>query len=117
MSARYVTLGDGRRIGLGAYVAAWARCKQLPGETRVMRCPDGLSGTVGDALRQLRAGMHDRINRHVPGYGVGRKWADGWFWEAKRFSDQINTPRLIVRWAPADFRKRFAERLEESADV
>jgi hypothetical protein len=109
MTARCIVLGDGTRIGLGRYVAGWRRAKALPGDTWIGKCPDGSGGTAADALRQCRAGLHDRINRHLPGYGVGRKWTDDWHWQAKRFSREINTPRLVIRWVPPEFRARFGK--------
>ena len=33
---RYVTLGDGRKIGLGAYVSAWKTCLTLPPDTHIL---------------------------------------------------------------------------------
>jgi hypothetical protein len=111
MGKRCIVLGDGTRVGLGHYVEAWKRLKQLPGDTWIKKCPDGWGGSARDALRQCRAGLHDRINRHIPGHGKGRKWSDDWFWTARRFAADVNTPRLIVRWAPEDFRARLAHRL------
>ena len=107
MSKRCIVLGDGTRVPLAVYVAGWKRAKQLPGDTWVGKCPDGYGGFARDALRQCRAGMHDRINRHLPGFGKGRKWADDWQWEARRFASDVNTPRLVVRWVPPAFRDRF----------
>jgi hypothetical protein len=112
MSKRYVTLGDGFRVGLGQYVEAWQKIKALPPGTYLPRIPNGNDGSAAEALQQFRDGMHDRINRHIPGYGKGRKWSLAWFWEAKRLASAVNTPRLVVRWAPPEFRKRLADRLE-----
>lgn len=38
---RYVTLGDGRRIGIGRYVAAWKACIELSPNTPIGK---GISG-------------------------------------------------------------------------
>lgn len=102
---RYVTLGDGRTIGLGKYVAAWRACLELPPSAPIGRGVDGLGQTAAAALRDLRAGLDDRINRNVPGYGIGRKWSSDWQRAALQASAQVNTPRLIVRWLPADLMK------------
>jgi len=114
MTTRYVTLGDGRTIGLGRYVAAWKACLDLPGNTRIGRGVNGWGQTASEALADLRAGMHDRINRHLPGYGRGRKWDDDWQLAMSHARHQLNTPRLAIHWLPADLRERFADRLCEA---
>lgn len=108
---RAVTLGNGRRISLGTYVNAWCQILRLEPDTWLQTCPDGLGGTAGDALRQLRAGMHDRINRHLPSYGKGRKWRSDWQRETLQAAGKLNTPRLAIHWLPAHLRDRFAHRL------
>lgn len=110
---RYVTLGCGRPIGLGRYVAAWKACRDLPENTPIGRGVDGWGQNAGEALRDLRFGLHDRINRQIPGYGVGRKWSSDWYFATWTASRALNNPRLIVRWLPADMMKipRFAERV------
>lgn len=118
MSARYVTLGCGRRIGLGAYVRAWRQCLALAPETRVAgtlshsREP----GTVADVLRQFREGLADRINRHIPGHGQGRKWDADYQRHMLQAAYALNTPRLAIHWLPNDLRTRFAHRLRRHDD-
>ena len=116
MSIRYITLGDGRTIGLGKYVEAWKACLALPAATPIGRGIDGWGQTAGEALRDLRAGMDDRINRNIPGFGKGRKWSSDWYWQAWRLARDVNTPRLVVRWAPLEFRARLADRLWRGDD-
>lgn len=111
MSKRYVTLGDGRHIGLGAYVAAWRSCKTLEPSTYVGRGISGHGDTAGEALRQLREGMDDRINRHDPTFGHGRKWSYQWQAETMRAASALNTPRLVVHWLPAWLKEKFSDRL------
>lgn len=102
---KYVTLGDGRKIGLGAYVKAWKACLALPPETAIGKGVDGWGQSAGEALAALRAGMADRINKNIPSYGVGRKWSSDWYWPIARAAAELNTPRLLVRWIPADLMK------------
>lgn len=121
MSTRYVTLADGRKIGLGSYVNAWQRCRELAPETHIGRGISGRGETASEALYELRRGMHDRINRHIPGFGRGRKWESAWYWQARRLTDDVNTPRLIVRepaYRPVitEFRRRLAHRLYSDLD-
>ncbi len=110
MTQRYITLGDGRKIGLGAYVKAWKACKTLDPNTPIGRGVSGWSETAEEALRALRFGLHDRINRRIEGYGVGRKWSDDWYWPIWRASRDLNS-RVVIRWLPADLKPRFADRI------
>lgn len=105
----YITLGDGRRIGIAAYVRAWKQCKMFPAHTYIGK--SGWGQTAGEALRDLRAGLDDRINRRIPGYGVGRKWSDDYEREMLHARVRLNQPRLVIDWLPADLRDRFADRL------
>ncbi|MFG1304178.1 DNA polymerase III subunit beta [Xanthobacter autotrophicus] len=115
---KVVTLGDVRRIPLGVYVAAWRLVRAAPPDARFRGSPCGWSGseeTAAEILRQFRAGMDDRINRHVPWHGRGRRWGPDWQSEAARLARAVNTPRLVVRWAPQEFRRRLAHRLEDAS--
>ena len=116
---RAVKLGDGRRISLAAYVAAWKRCLSLPADTPIGRGVSGLGETAGDALRELRYGLHDRINRHLPGFGNGRKWHPDWQRQMVQAAHHLNTPRLIIRWLPQDLMRlaRFRERVEYGRSI
>lgn len=119
MTQRYVTLGDGRRIGLGAYVAAWKRCIELDAETPIGRGVTGWGQTAGEALQDLRAGLADRINKDLPWYGRGRKWSADWQRGMAQAAWQVNTPRLIIRWLPADLMKvqRLRARIEDAREA
>lgn len=115
---RYITLADGRKIGLGKYVAAWRTCLQLPPETHIGRGISGFGQSAGEALSDLRYGLHDRINRHIPGYGRGRKWHADWQRAALQASHALNTPRLAIHWLPADLMRipRFRDRVAQSRE-
>lgn len=41
----------------------------------------------------------------------GRKDCRDWFMQAWRTAQEVNTPRLIVRWVPHEFRARLAHRI------
>lgn len=107
---RIITLPNGNAVGLASYVRAWRTLKQLAPDAQV-KAFDWHPSAARDVLRDLHYGMHDRINRHVPSYGQGRKWDSNWFWAAKRLSREVNTPRLIVRWIPQEFRARLTHRI------
>lgn len=90
-----------RRVSLGAYARAWRRVR-LDVESghgdRTYRRGFGVTGTctAEEALREFRRGLHDRINRKVPGHGVGRWWNEDVQWELRRLADRINS-RAVVR--------------------
>jgi hypothetical protein len=100
----YVTLGCSRKISLGRYTAAWKTCLALPPETSIGRGVSGWDETAGQALAELRKGLEERINKHLPWYGKGRKWSWEWQVETRRAASALNTPRLVIRWLPAHLR-------------
>lgn len=114
---RVVTLGDGKQVPLGAYVEAWRRVRELEPSASLDR---GLcsrdSTTAGDVLREFRNGMHDRINRHIPGFGIGRKWSWEWQTETRRAAHDLNNPRLRFYWLPDWLRPRFEHRIARHDD-
>lgn len=115
-SVRYVSLCDGRKIGLGAYVAAWRQCLALPTKTPIGRGVDGWGQNAGEALHDLRRGLDDRINRHLPWFGRGRKWDSDWYWGMHRAASELNYRnagggRLAIHSLPPELRTRFEHRL------
>jgi hypothetical protein len=113
MTERYITLGDGRTIGLGRYVAAWRQCLALPPRTPIGKGIGGWGETAGEALAKLRCGLHDRINKHLSWYGNGRKWHDEWQHETSHAACQLNQPRLRIYGLPVHLRERFKDRIVE----
>jgi hypothetical protein len=86
---RVILLPNGHRCTLGTYVAAWRTLRALPAGMEVkgwLHFPE----PAGAILRDLRAGMHDRINRHDPSYGTGRKWSTEWQINARRDARIVN---------------------------
>lgn len=114
MGKRYVVLGNGRMIGLGSYVTAWKKCLQMDPNAWIGAGVSGFGQTAGEALEDLRRGMHDRINRRIPGHGIGRKWCDNWQATMRRASRDLNEPKLIIDWLPPDLKSRFSHRLREN---
>lgn len=119
---RAVKLGDGRRIPLGAYVGAWKAAIAAPICQSFKGSPNDPRGDFGAYTRaavldEFRAGMHDRINRHLPGFGRGRKWSCDWQRATLQLAHAVNTPRLIVRLhgnpAARAFGGKLAHRLTE----
>lgn len=102
----YVTLPNGRKVSVGEYVRSWKTLKTLDPKTKVSGFSDG-----GDAaaviLYRLQYGIHDRINKHVPGYNVGRNWTPEIYYENVRLSRETRG-RNSVRNIPARFRERLS---------
>ena len=116
MVKRYVTCGDGKKVPLGVYVSAWRVVRDAKPDLMFNRslC-ERWPASAGEILAQYRAGMVDRINRHMPPwYGKGRKWGDSWQTETRRAARQLNTPRLAIHWLPIWLKDRFSHRLGEN---
>ena len=107
---RVIRLPSGKDCTLRTYVQAWARLKAMPPDHRVagfQHFPE----PAASILREMRHGLHDRINRHLPWWDKGRKWNPQWQADARRTAREVNTPRLIVRWAPPELLPRLAHRI------
>lgn len=107
---RAIRLPNGKWCSLGSYVKSWRTLKTLPGDASV-RGFDHFGSAAADILRDLHYGLHDRINRHDPAYGKGRKWDQMWQVETRRTAQNVNTPRLAIHWLPMEWRQRFEHRL------
>lgn len=110
MSARYITLPNGKPCGLGVYVAAWRQLQTLPPHEEI-RGWDHFPTEVRGILAEISRACDERINRHLPWFERGRKWE--WVWQADtaRAARALNTPRLVIHWLPAWLKTRFAHRL------
>jgi hypothetical protein len=119
---RVVFLPENRTVTLGAYVTAWKRALAAS-ETAVFQ--NGFNWypeSRREVLRQFRRGLHDRINRRIPGFPgtlrpfpapaqSGRKWQYQWQIETYRAAQQLNHPRLIIDWLPPWLHSQFKHRL------
>jgi hypothetical protein len=117
VTQRYVTLGDGRTIGLGKYVEAWRQCRQLAPGTPIGKGVDGWGQTAAEALVDLRRGLEDRINKGDPAFGKGRKWGREYQVETMRAAYALNQPRLVIYWLPPWLKGRFADRLAQRGEL
>lgn len=136
-SSRAITLADGRRVSLSAYVNAWRQVAQDVatgnGNRRYANGPtrwwgsDPQGETAERILVAFRAAIHDRINQRVPYALRGivpqsclpqsrvqietRKTSADWQAATRRTAREVNTPRLRVSYVPAEFRGRLAHRI------
>jgi hypothetical protein len=116
---RIITLPRGRAVTLGFYVRVWKLVKAADPETAVTGFFSAPS-TAQATLREIRKAMHERISEAIPyrhrGSAsplppIGRKWGSDWQRAARYCAREVNTPRLIVRYVPHDFRERLAHRI------
>ena len=102
------------RVSVGTYARVWRAVKSAPARTEYTYSLCSESPATREAvLSEFTAGLEDRINRHVRGYGVGRKWSAHWQTEVLRVARAVNTRRQLVhaRDVPPEFRARLAHRL------
>jgi hypothetical protein len=109
-TVKVIKLPNGRRVTLGAYVNAWRTLLTLRASDRVQGF-DYFPQDAGSVLREFRYGLHERINRHLPYFGRGRKWASDYQTETRRAAYALNTPRLVIDYLPPHLKTRFASRL------
>jgi hypothetical protein len=105
----FITLPNGNRTSLGEYVRSWRILKGMHGDKLVGRFSH-FPQPARSVLEEISRGMHDRINRHIPGYGVGRKWHDDWQRETANAARALNTPRLAIHWLPKWIAAKFPDR-------
>lgn len=67
---RYITMPGGKKCTLATYIAGWKALKKLTPEQRDWyryETWNWHSNTGTEILRQIRAGVHDRINQRAAG--------------------------------------------------
>lgn len=111
--SQHIKIAGGRKVSLGSYVMAWRKAKALKkegkGNMEIAATPCcEYGGTVDGMLRQISQGVHARINRHIAGYGIGRKWKDDWQWGIERFRRAVESRQALrLRDCPVDIQHRF----------
>lgn len=86
------------------------------GTLRIHFAPWNNNTFTGTAWRAwFRQCLMAKINRQEPACR-GRKDHRDWCMEQWRASRQLNDPRLVIDWLPADLRTRFAHRLRHAQD-
>lgn len=84
-----IGLPNGRKCSITTYCRAWRQLKTLNSDA-VIRDWEWFPVKAGDVLRQLREGLHDRINRHSSHFGRGRKWTHDYQVDQRRDARRIN---------------------------
>ena len=107
---RVITLPSGRDVTLAEYCRSWRALQVVPADAPIDRW-SWAHNSAGHILREIRHGIHERINRHVTGYGIGRKWERAWQDECLRLAGSVNS-RVRVYWPNHPIVSRqYADRL------
>ena len=108
---RYITLPNGRACGISKYVQAFQVLRDAKPDSQWPGW-DYFPRSAASILADMRYGIHDRINRHIPSFGQGRKWDNDYDRAARNCARWVNTPRLVVHqgMVPLEFRTRLAHR-------
>lgn len=113
-----IRLPNGRQVTIPTYCAAFRRVRSAdPNQWINPRDWDGFGCRADRLLRQMRDGMAERINRHMAGFGVGRKWSAEWQRGAREVAYRL--PRRIItreRECPKELRARLAHRLYQDGE-
>jgi hypothetical protein len=86
---RVIVLPNGKRCSLPTYCQSWRTLKTLDPEASVKGW-EWYPCKARDVLHELREGLHDRINRHIPGFGRGRKWSTDYQTTLRREAQMVN---------------------------
>jgi len=86
---RIIVLPNGRACCLSTYSSSWRTVKVLDPDAEVIGW-EWYPLTAREILCDLHAGMHARINRHIPGFGRGRKWDDRYQLDQQRDARRVN---------------------------
>jgi hypothetical protein len=82
-------LPSGKRCSPPTYCQCWRTLKTLDPDTEVKGW-EWYPYKATEILRELRYGLHDRINRHIPGFGRGRKWSTDYQITLRREAQVVN---------------------------
>lgn len=107
---RVVRIPNGRRVPLGAYVAAWRAVKAMPPD-QLVRGWGHFAEPASRILADFAFGLHDRINLRG-GLAIRESRVHPSYWP------KAATPRVIldpheVRAMPPTARRRFAGRVRD----
>lgn len=113
MPTHTIRLPNGRSVAVAEYVRSWRILRQMEPDNRVAGFGH-FPMPASEILRDLRYGMHDRINLRDQRFEKGRKWHHDWQRAMRHAQWQVNTPRLIIDWLPPDLEPRFSHRLRRN---
>jgi hypothetical protein len=103
----------GKRVSIGVYVRGVRTAIANPEQTFKHGLETWWQVGGAEIRREFRLGIADRINRHIPNYGVGRKHKRDWQNAASRVASNLNGQRIVTRErdCPKELRGKLAHRL------
>jgi len=115
----FITLPNGRNVGLGVYVRAFNELKKTP-PNEMVRGFDYFAAPAGEILRKMRESITDRINRHLPHFGKGRNYAPEIEFGVRNLACDLARRVVVressVRHLPSKILARVAHRLHKPED-
>ena len=113
-----IRLPNGKSCSVAKYVAAWKELKAMHPTEQVYGF-GWFPQQGGEVLKAMRDGLTDRINRHDPSFGKGRKWKEDWQRGADRIASNINGRRIVTyrNHCPKELQAKLAHRLYEYGEV
>jgi len=118
--ARYITLPNGRKVGLGVYVKAWRALAATANGDALFPGFYHFPEPARVILAEMRHGVHARINRHIPGFGCGRKWGADYqtqaYRDARRARDAAQRIRVYSFETP-EAARRLSHLITERGEV
>lgn len=110
-----ITLPNTRQCTVGTYARAWKALTHAD--------PSSLWPGFGywperaeSILHAMRGGLSERINRHIPGYGIGRKWDNDYqvrLWRDSRRLRDIAARIIVRQFETEEARARFSHLLTD----
>lgn len=94
---QYIRIPGGRSVTIAEYVRSWKILLTVAPGANVPRWGDW-GGTAAEVLQEIRAGIHDRINRKDPRYPKGRKAGADYQRALAQFRLYVENPRVIISW-------------------
>lgn len=114
-----ITLPNQRQCRVGQYAAAWRTLLKAKPEASF----PGFgfhAETAASILSAMRGGLSERINRHIPGYGIGRNWSNDRFYalwrDSRRVRDIVSRRLRVYQFETDTARKHFGQLLSKQGE-
>lgn len=103
-----IRIPSGRSVPVGQYATAWKKLLTIEPTARVPKW-DHFDTDAGEVLREMRAGMMDRINKKDPRYPKGKKAGADYERALAQFTMYVRNPRVIIDWIDPMLGSRVAQ--------
>lgn len=105
---QYIRIPGGRQVTVGEYVRSWKILLGVDPGANVPRWGEWGS-KAGEVLQEIRAAIHDRINRKDPTYPKGRRAGDDYSRALAQFHMYVVNPRVVIDFIDPILGKRVAQ--------